>query len=85
MVLNSARVEAKLQHVGRQTILNRRIAEPTDRSIGSNGRSWPARYDAAYTRQRNERIRKLRAQGLTLRAIAAEVGCSSETVYRVTQ
>jgi DNA invertase Pin-like site-specific DNA recombinase len=54
---------------------------PIRRLLGRNGKVRPSRrFD---TIARDERIGSLRADGLTVRAIATEVGCSVGTVHRV--
>jgi DNA-binding NarL/FixJ family response regulator len=50
-------------------------------TIGLDGKLRPAqRLD---TTKRDKKIMKLRAQGKSVRAIAAEVGCSVGTVHRI--
>lgn len=51
-----------------------------DRTIGRNGRSYPARQAAV---ERDKSIRELRAEGLSVRQIAERAGCSVGTVHRV--
>lgn len=63
----TAREVAKKLGVSERTI-RRYVAEPR------------ADYDARLT-ARHEQIRQLRKQGLSYRAIAAEVGCSIGTVH----
>lgn len=44
--------------------------------------SEPREVYLARADEKRQRIRELRAQGLTMRAIAAEVGCTVGTVHR---
>ena len=61
------------------TVKDGRLQVPVAK--GLDGRMRPAvRYD---TTGRDARIMELREDGLTIRAIAAEVGCSVGTVHRV--
>jgi DNA invertase Pin-like site-specific DNA recombinase len=48
---------------------------------GLDGKIRPSR--RVDTSDRDEHIRKLRREGATIRAIAAEIGCSVGTVHRV--
>jgi DNA invertase Pin-like site-specific DNA recombinase len=50
------------------------------RSLGRDGKSYPGSY--ARNAERDEQIRRLRATGMLLREIAAEVGCCRSTVER---
>lgn len=50
-----------------------------ERVIGTDGKSYPATVNAVD----HEAIRRLRAQGFSMRGIAARVGCSVGTVARV--
>lgn len=59
---------AELTGLSRQTI---------SRWTGESRDTWLNR-----AAQRRERIRELREQGLSMRAIAAEVGCGVGTVHR---
>lgn len=61
----------------------RELAERTGVSTASIIRwtSEPRETYLARTRSRRERIRELRTTGMTMRAIADEVGCSVGTVY----
>lgn len=61
----------------------RDIAERAGLSIRQvqNWTSEPREIYLSRAQQRRERIRELRGQGMTYRAIAAEVGCSLSTVH----
>lgn len=62
----------------------RELAEKTGASPRSivNWTSEPREAYLARADEKRRRIRELRAQGLTMRAIAADVGCSVGTVHR---
>lgn len=62
----------------------REIAEATGMSVRQvqNWTSEPRAKYLARADERRARIQELRAQGLSMRAIAAEVGCSVGTVHR---
>lgn len=61
----------------------RELAERTGMSIRTAQRwtSEPKDVYLARANERRERIRTLRVTGMTMRAIAAEVGCSVGTVH----
>lgn len=61
----------------------RELAERTQMSIRTAQRwtSEPREAFLSRAQQRHERIRELRETGMTMRAIAAEVGCSLGTVH----
>lgn len=52
-----------------------------DMTKGLDGKLRPSRQ--VDTTDRDKRIRKLHQEGRTMRAIAAEIGCSVGTVHRV--
>lgn len=52
------------------------------RVTGKDGKSYPATHKG--NEARNARAMELRAQGWTLQAVAEELGCSLQTIHRVT-
>lgn len=67
---------------------NGRTAREVAERIGMSERSaqrWTSEPREVYLARADEKrqaVRKLRAEGLTMRAIAAELGCSVGTVHR---
>jgi len=62
----------------------RELAERTGMSVRTAQR-WTSEPREVFIKRANdkrERVRALRAQGLSIRAIAAEIGCSVGTVHR---
>ncbi|BDD83453.1 hypothetical protein TPB0596_32160 [Tsukamurella pulmonis] len=57
-----------------------RLELNAERTVGKNGKIYPAR---AAGPERDAQIRALRAEGVSVRKIAAEVGCSVGTVHRI--
>jgi AcrR family transcriptional regulator len=64
-----------------ETVEHMNTPEMPDKIRGLDGKLRPAR--KVDTAARDARIRELRARGMSLRAIAAEVDCSVGTVHRV--
>lgn len=70
--------------ISRKGLSVRELAERTGYSTASITR-WTAEERGVYlarAAQRREKIRELRAQGLTMRAIAAELECSVGIVHK---
>lgn len=75
---------AKQQRIPRNGKTIREVAEGTGLSTATIER-WTSEPREDYLARANEKRRKvaeLRARGLTMRAIAAEIGCSVGTVHR---
>ena len=68
----------------RNGLTAREMAERVGKSART-ARRWTSQERSVYlasVAERRERIRELREQGLSMRAIAAEVGCGVGTVHR---
>lgn len=74
---------ADVQRLPRNGLTIRELADKIGRSTRTVERytSEPRAVYEAQARKRHERIRELRAEGLSMRAIAAEVGVSYGTVH----
>lgn len=71
-------------HLPRNGLTVRELSKRTGVSTASIIR-WTSEPRAVYlsrAKKRREKIRGLRAKGLTIRAIAAELGCSVGTVHK---